>query len=279
MRPHAMKSLEQISEQLNITPAIVRSWQINLNLQLPPHANDVPIFNEDWEIYFEKVAHLRKQGVNFKKIRTQLAAEQPSVQELVFPEEPTPDQAPKASPSEPFIPPAVDSELLPSHVELPAELASSVHLVPLSDNKPMVQNPESTDLVLQRDLNKMTQTYVQLVENYQALASRYSESTFHIGQLEEKNRALEDKAQLLEDTKNEQIEQLESHISALKEMLEAQEQRLDHADQNQAHKTDVAKVESQLKLLAATVFRQQDANTNEPHGFWGKLKASLFKPL
>lgn len=299
-----MKSIAALAEDLGVTPAIIRSWQINLNLKMPKYGNDEPAFNEAWQKFFEQVAHLRKEGQSFSKIRTALATITPAEKTLPEPGSQNQKAAPSSAPLSPaqiFQP----QEIKQTHKHEPApqvirsELSSDdllgIYGPPSEPNQSMVLPALVTDpkqnagalqhlqsnmheAILQKDLQKMTTTYVQLVENYQALASRYSESTYVIGQLEEKNRALEDKLKQDQTAQQEKAQQMEAHVGSLKNMLESQNNRLDHHSSSLVTKDEIDNVEKQIKLLAVTVFKQQQMQqmaAQSNGNFWGKLK-SLF---
>jgi predicted RNase H-like nuclease (RuvC/YqgF family) len=134
--------------------------------------------------------------------------------------------------------------------------------------------PESRELLLRQELKKMSNSYVRMVENYQALASRYSESTYTIGQLEEKNRALEERLRQLEQSHQQEAGHMLAHIDTLKHQTETQEERLDHQAEELVTHAHLQEVEKQIKLLTVTLFRQQQ--TPPPTGFWGRMRARLF---
>lgn len=320
-----MKSIAAIAEQLGITPAILRSWQINLNMKIPKYGNDEPVFNERWQEFFQQVAQLRKEGQSFSKIRSALAAVIPPENSLP---EPGSTSAPPATPplrkEHAFQPqgvvPAVSTQVIRSDLssdELlgiygpPAEPTQST--LPLSSVavsrsektlKPQ-EMPENLVLptlvgdsrtgmgtlqqlqthmheaILQKDLQKMTHTYVQLVENYQALASRYSESTYLIGQMEEKNRSLEERLRQEEQAHSEKVKQLEAHLGSLKNMLEIQNHRLEQQGAALVTKGEIEQVEKQIKLLAVTMFKQQQqqAEMQQRKGFMARLRSLLFRQV
>jgi hypothetical protein len=300
-----MKSIAALAEDLGVTPAIIRSWQINLNLKMPKYGNDEPVLNEAWQQFFEQVASLRKEGQSFSKIRTALAAITPSEKHLPEPGSQQNKQAPSSaaplSPAQIFQPQEIkqNSKHEPAPQVIRSEMSSddllgiygppsepnqSVKLPALvadpKQNLGALQHLQSNmhEAILQKDLQKMTHTYVQLVENYQALASRYSESTYVIGQLEEKNRALEDKLKQDQALQQEKVQQMEAHVGSLKNMLESQNNRLDQHSSSLVTKDEIDNVEKQIKLLAVTVFKQQQMQqmASQSNGnFWGKLK-SLF---
>ncbi|MBT9546838.1 MAG: MerR family transcriptional regulator [Candidatus Sericytochromatia bacterium] len=304
-----MKSIAALAEDLGVTPAIIRSWQINLNLKMPKYGNDEPVLNEAWQQFFEQVAHLRKEGQSFSKIRTALATITPSEKTLPEPGSQQNNQAPSSSaplsPAQIFQP----QEIKQNHKHEPApqvirsEMSSDdllgIYGPPSEANQSMtlpalVADPKQNlgalqhlqsnmhEAILQKDLQKMTHTYVQLVENYQALASRYSESTYVIGQLEEKNRALEDKLKQDQALQAEKAQQMEAHVGSLKNMLESQNNRLDQHSSSLVTKDEIDNVEKQIKLLAVTVFKQQQMQqmASQSNGnFWGKLKSLFSRSL
>ena len=85
MNSAGLKSISALAEVLGVTPAIIRSWQINLNLKTPKYGNDEAVFNGAWQGFFEKVAALRKEGHSFSKIRTVLATITPPENSLPEP--------------------------------------------------------------------------------------------------------------------------------------------------------------------------------------------------
>jgi len=320
-----MQSIASLAEDLGVTPAIIRSWQINLNLKIPKYGNDELVFNQDWQVVFHKVAQLRKEGQSFSKIRLALAALLPSEASLPEPGSQATPAHPKTAHEKTFhpedlksaniTPPVIRSDLSsqerlgiygpateimtqnpasssPTETFQPKEAvaqtsnnAATQIVLPalVSDSKQgmgalqTIQN-NMHEAILQKDLQKMTHTYVQLVENYQALASRYSESTYLIGQMEEKQLALEEK--LIQERSNhqEKVKDLEAHLNSLKDLLNTQTTRLDQQSASLVTKNEIDQVEKQIKLLAVTVFKQQQqqAENKTPEGFWAKLKSRLF---
>lgn len=284
-----MITISALAEQLGVTPAIIRSWQINLNLPLPAVNGSEQSFDEQWQQVFSRVAQLRKQGQSFSQIRQTLAGTLP----------PLPDTA-----ARPFVPPAATTTRVvkPSVSEqdlgmygpqAPVPTASqAAHPLagapapppasPAPEKSPVTTGsqalqkltPESRELLLRQELKKVSNSYVRMVENYQALASRYSESTYTIGQLEEKNRALEERLRQIEQSHQQEAGQMLAHIDTLKHQTEAQEERLDHQSEELVTHAHLQEVEKQIKLLTVTLFRQQQAQT--PTGFWGRMRARLF---
>lgn len=302
-----MKSISSLAEQLGVTPAIIRSWQINLNLDHPRYSPEEPVYNADWQSFFEEVAKLRKQGHSFSKIRSVLAASMPPANVLPEPgaNPPAPGNGngngakPEAPPAEPE---ARQSEA-PQHLNFsfnsreprsyapptPAdEPGNALVRVNPDANLPSVQNLQRNmhEALLHQDLTKMAQTYVQLMENYQSLASRYSESTYVLGQLEEKNKSLEtlmnEKEEHFRDKEQSQqqrIQELESHLSNLRSSLNRREADLSRQQDSMVTKDEISQVEKQLKMLAVTVFQQQEElgrKQEQSGGIWGKIKSRLF---
>ncbi|MGE3728597.1 MAG: hypothetical protein AB7I41_23810 [Candidatus Sericytochromatia bacterium] len=313
-----MKSIAALAEDLGVTPAIIRSWQINLNLKMPKYGNDEPAFNEAWQAFFEQVAALRKEGQSFSKIRTALATITPAEKTLPEPgshhNNSVSSSAAPLSPAQIFQPQEIKQESIQENKQgskqtsapqvIRSEMSSDdllgIYGPPTSESSQnvvlpaLVADPKHNlgalqhlqsnmhEAILQKDLQKMTHTYVQLVENYQALASRYSESTYVIGQLEEKNRALEDKLKQDQALQQEKAQQMEAHVGSLKNMLESQNNRLDQHSSSLVTKDEIDHVEKQIKLLAVTVFKQQQmqqmASQNNGN-FWGKLKSLFSRSL
>lgn len=308
-----MKSIANLAEQLGVTPAIIRSWQINLNLEHPRYSPEEPVYNEDWQAFFEEVARLRKQGQSFSKIRSALAASMPGAGVLPEPGSHPPSNGNGAKPVPPAPVPSAPVEPVaeaenrqnlsfsfnsrdprsyapPSPGEEPGH--SLVRVNP-DANLPSLQHLQRNmhEALLHQDLTQMAQTYVQLMENYQSLASRYSESTYVLGQLEEKTRSLEtlmhekeehfrDKEQVLHEkelAQQQRIQELEAHLSNLRASLDRREDDLSRQQDTLVTKDEISQVEKQLKLLAVTVFQQQeDLARNQQTGFWGKVKQRLF---
>jgi DNA-binding transcriptional MerR regulator len=283
-----MITISALAEQLGVTPAIIRSWQINLNLPLPAVNGSEQSFDEQWQQVFSRVAQLRKQGQSFSQIRQTLAGTLP----------PLPDTA-----ARPFVPPAAttthvvkpsvsEQELGMYGPQVPVPTASqTAHPLapapatppsPVPDKSPVATGsqalqkltPESRELLLRQELKKVSNSYVRMVENYQALASRYSESTYTIGQLEEKNRALEERLRQIEQAHQQQAGQMLAHIDTLKHQTEVQEERLDHHSEELVTHAHLQEVEKQIKLLTVTLFRQQQTPT--PTSFWERMRARLF---
>lgn len=292
-----MKSIANLAEQLGVTPAIIRSWQINLNLDHPRYSPDEPVYNADWQSFFEEVARLRKQGQSFSKIRSALAAQMPASSAL-----------PPAGNGHSEKPPGNGNGAKPAEAPPPAEPAAQLNfsfnsreprsyapeentqaLVRVNSEAqlPSVQHLQNNmhEALIHQDLTKMAQTYVQLMENYQSLATRYSESAYVLGQLEEKNKALEtlmhEKESHFQDKEQAQmqrIQELEAHLGNLRHSLERRETDLSRSQDSLATKDEISQVEKQLKMLAVTVFQQQEelARSQPPGGFWSKLRQRLF---
>ncbi len=296
-----MKSIASLSEDLGVTPAIIRSWQINLNIEHPRYQPEEPVYDVHWQRFFEDVARLRKQGHSFGKIRTILASTMPDQHSL-----PVPGKAPAkgngngngASKSK-----AADEAVL-NDAEVPGQLnfsfnsrdprsynpaeESSQALVKLGSdsNLPALQGLQRNmhEALIHQDLTKMAQTYVQLMENYQTLASKYTESAYAMGQMEEKTKSLEtllhEKENHFQDKEQAQIkriQELESHLDHLRQSLNQREADLNQSQEQLVTKDEISQVEKQLKLLAVTVFQQQELAKNQQSGFWSKLKQKLFK--
>ncbi len=248
-----MKSTQDIAEDLGITVAILRSWQINLNLDHPRYEPEDMVYNSDWQDYFAQVARLRRKGLSFRNIRTELQAKQPV----------PPAEAPQASPAKPAVSPSYTSpHSQASHNSVSNSTvpvtASSQALVNQNTQPgtPSVQALQNNmhEALLQQDLTKMAQTYVHLMENYQNLAGRFSENTYLLGQLEEKASALETRLKENEQHYREQeaqhashTQRLESHIETLKQALENSDERFDGA-QDHLRKKD-ADLESHQKNM------------------------------
>jgi DNA-binding transcriptional MerR regulator len=295
-----MKSIATLAENLGVTPAIIRSWQINLNLEHPRYSPEEPVYDDSWQNFFEEVARLRKQGHSFSKIRAVLSASMPSEASL-----PAPGAAPKngngngngngkKAPEVPEPPAETSQQNLSFSFNsreprsyAPEESSQSLVAVNPQSNLPSMQNLQRNmhEALLHQDLTKMAQTYVQLMENYQTLASRYSESTYVLGQMEEKNRSMET---LLhekethfhekEQAQMQRIQELESHLANLRQSLNRREADLSHSQEQLVTKDEISQVEKQLKLLAVTVFQQQEELAKSQNaGFWSKLKQRLFK--
>jgi len=295
-----MKSIEKLADQLGVTPAIIRSWQINLNLEHPRYAPEEPVYGVEWETFFQDVARLRKQGQSFSKIRALLTPTMPSEQLLPQPgaavkppangnggpagrqaEQPQ-AETPEAEAGVSFSFSSRERRPLP-----PSEDPGQALVQLRSENKLVSVQHLQKDMheaLLTQDLSRMAQTYVQLMENYQTLASRYSESAYVLGQLEEKNRSLEhqleDKAQHFaaqEQAKQERIEELEAHLQTLKQSLQHREADLTQHKTDLVTKEQISQVEKQIKMLAVTVFQQQEKQAqSQPQGFWQKLKQRWF---
>jgi len=321
-----MKSISHLANDLGVTPAIIRSWQINLNLDHPRYNPEDPVYNSDWSNFFQEVARLRKQGKSFSKIRSALSKNVPSADHLPDPNqksnvtEPPQEKAiGKNKTSQQFQPPEVNKEnsqhTLKNDVEaddlgvygppkkeaVTDELSFSF----TSKDRPLRPNLEDTgnslmrmqanetglapvqhlqrdmyEAMLEKDMGKMAHTYVQMMENYQTLASRFSESAYVLGQLEEKNKALENQLkdkeshfQEKEEGQIQRIKELESHLEALKSSLDNRESDLTHQKEKLVQKDQIDDVEKQIKMLAVTVFKQQEAlKESQNQGFWKRVK-------
>jgi DNA-binding transcriptional MerR regulator len=282
-----MKSTQDIAEALGITVAILRSWQINLNLEHPRYAPEDKVYDKPWIDYFTQVARLRRQGMSFRNIREELQGQQPS-------------QVPQLPMSPSFSPPENLSQP-PSHtLSAPSNLpvtASSQALVNQNTQPgtPSIQSLQNHmhEALLQQDLTKMAQTYVHLMENYQNLAGRFSENTYLLGQLEEKSSALETRLEEKEKHYREQelqhkaqSERLEAHIQSLQKALDHSDERFDTAQGHlqkkeadlSAHqeklvtKTEIASVGDQLKEIQSALQQQQQLLASEQNkSFWQRL--------
>lgn len=284
-----MKSTQEIAEALGITVAILRSWQINLNLDHPRYAPDAPVYDNAWSDYFTQVARLRRQGMSFRNIREELQSQQPA-------------QAPVASPaaSVPKAPSNGASSSLespvPSATPMPVTASSqalvSQHLQPGTPSIQALQN-HMHEALLQQDLTKMAQTYVHLMENYQNLASRFSENTYLLGQLEEKASALETRLAEKEQHHREQeaqhqlqTERLEAHIQSLQKALDHSDERFDtaqnHLQKKEADlsaqqeklvtKNEMLSVAEQLHQIQSALEEQQEMLVAEQSkSFWQRL--------
>ncbi len=332
-----MKSIASLADDLGVTPAIIRSWQINLNLQHPRYSPDSAVYNSDWQDYFQEVARLRKQGLSFSKIRNVLQEQKPdpgglpafepeavsgngngngsapeaqgevsepsqplhfsvSSPERSEPNRPTPEPSVLSSQSSGTFQSASSFSVNPQQSSSPNSASpSNQSLVQVESNLPSMQHLQHNmhEALLQQDMSKMAQTYVQLMENYQTLANRYNESAYIMGQLEEKNRSLEQlmnekerHSDLSDSQKQEQIKELENHIQTLRDNLGQRDQNLDELksslqqrdqslEQHQQQlvtKDEVSQVEKQLKLLAVSLFKQQEKTESEAEpGFWQRF--------
>ncbi len=245
-----MKSTQEIAEALGITVAILRSWQINLNLDHPRYAPDAPVYDNAWNDYFTQVARLRRQGMSFRSIREELQAQQPAQAPVVAPAVNTPKSLHgTASSLEPSSPSAT-----PMPVTASSQALVSQHVQPGTPSIQALQN-HMHEALLQQDLTKMAQTYVHLMENYQNLASRFSENTYLLGQLEEKASALETRLAEKEQHHREQeaqhqlqTERLEAHIQSLQKALDHSDERFDTA-QNHLQKKEADLTAQQEKLV------------------------------
>lgn len=327
-----MKSIANLADDLGVTPAIIRSWQINLNLQHPRYSPDKAVYNSDWQQYFQEVARLRKQGLSFSKIRSLLQTQKPDAGDLpalelevesatekdsrvfepqseaknesIKPAQPlhfsvvSPERAPLSTSEAPSPRPVNQSQTsypaAPSFASGQA-LSANQSLVQMDSHLPSMQHLQHNmhEALLQQDMSKMAQTYVQLMENYQTLANRYNESAYIMGQLEEKNRSLE---QLMhekerhfeaqEGQKQAQVNELENHLQTLqknieqrdqnlgelKSSLEQREQSLEQHQQQLVTKDEVSQLEKQLKLLALSIFKQQEKTESAAElGFWQRM--------
>ena len=325
-----MKSISNLADALGVTPAIIRSWQINLNLEHPRYNPDEPVYNPDWENFFEEVARLRKQGHSFSKIRNLIAQMRPSDATLPVPgSQPSNGNGGNGSQTQSFQAPQVEASTTlhsddedddlgvygppkeerenlsfsfssrerrkaPVLDDTPPPMPSAntngnamVHLG-AEGNLPSVQHLQNNmhEALIKQDLTRMAQTYVQLMENYQILATRYSESSYVMGQLEEKSKSLEgrleekdqhmkDKEQLYLEKEREQIQriqELEAHLETLKSSLDRREDDLSQHQEKLVTRDQITDVEQQLKMLAVTVFQQQEEmNQQRDEGFWKRL--------
>lgn len=291
-----MKSTQDIAEALGITVAILRSWQINLNLEHPRYAPEDKVYDAPWIDYFTQVARLRRQGMSFRNIREELQGQQPP-----------------HVPQLPMTPAFSSSESLPQPPHQPAHPSSGQPLPPGPNNLPVTASSQALvnqntqpgtpsiqslqnhmhEALLQQDLTKMAQTYVHLMENYQNLAGRFSENTYLLGQLEEKSSALE--TRLAEKEKHyreqelqhqSQTERLEAHIQSLQKALDHSDERFDTAQGHlqkkeadlSAHqeklvtKTEIASVGDQLKEIQSALQQQQQLLAEEQNkSFWQRL--------
>lgn len=302
MSVYLMKSISNLAEQLGVTPAIIRSWQINLNLDHPRYSPEEPVYDEQWQVFFEDVARLRKQGQSFSKIRAALAGSMPAPGSLPEPGahagNGNGNGHAKAAPEAPPEPPPAPAEERPAGFSFssreprsytpPEEPGNSLVSIGNNSNLPSLQNLQRNmhEALIHQDLTKMAQTYVQLMENYQTLATRFSESTYVIGQLEEKNRSLEtligEKEHHFHDKEEAQIQrikELEAHLANLRASLDRREDDLSRQQDTLVTKDEIGQVEKQLKLLAVTVFQQQEelAKQSQHQGFWQRLKQRWLK--
>lgn len=288
-----MKSIADLAEQLGVTPAIMRSWQINLNLEQPRYAPDALIYDAEWEAFFAAVARLRKEGKSFSKIKSSLAGQMPpppkpappngngskhpASSEDTAPDSAAPEDPAAETPGRSFSFSSRERRPLPVNEEAGqalVQLRSDTSLAPVQH----LQRDMHEALITQ-DLSRMAQTYLQLMENYQTLAARYSESTYVLGQLEEKNRALEaqlqDKQHHFADkeaTQQQRIQELENHLQSLKQSLARREDDLEQHQDSLVTKDQIALVEKQIKMLAVTVFQQQEQQAEaQKQGFWQRL--------
>ena len=295
-----MKSTQDIAESLGITVAILRSWQINLNLDHPRYAPEAPVYPEDWAEYFTQVARLRRQGMSFRNIREELKAQLPTQPPQIPPAVSSVKPADKplsvtSAPTPPLASSTPANPSSPSHA-LPVT-ASSQALVNqnVQPGTPSVQALQNHmhEALLQQDLTKMAQTYVHLMENYQNLASRFSENTYLLGQLEEKSSALETRLAEKEQHYREQelqhqaqTERLEAHIQSLQKALDHSDDRFDtaqnHLQKKEADlstqqekmvtKQEIASVEEQLKGIQSSLQQQQEMLAAEQNkSFWQRL--------
>ncbi len=290
-----MKSTQDIAEALGITVAILRSWQINLNLEHPRYAPEDKVYDTPWVDYFTQVARLRRQGMSFRNIREDLQGQQPQhTPQLPM----SPSFTPPEMPVQPLS--QSSSQSHPQAINVPSNLpvtASSQALVNQNTQPgtPSIQSLQNHmhEALLQQDLTKMAQTYVHLMENYQNLAGRFSENTYLLGQLEEKSSALE--TRLVEKEKHyreqelqhqAQTEHLEAHIQSLQKALDHSDERFDTAQGHlqkkeadlSAHqeklvtKTEIASVGDQLKEIQSALQQQQQLlGEQQNKGFWQRL--------
>lgn len=282
-----MKSTQDIAEALGITVAILRSWQINLNLEHPRYAPEDKVYDAPWIDYFTQVARLRRQGVSFRNIREELQGQQPK-QTPQWPSSPSFD-SPEALHQQ--------SSQMPNKPSNLPVTASSQALVNQNTQPgtPSIQSLQNHmhEALLQQDLTKMAQTYVHLMENYQNMAGRFSENTYLLGQLEEKSSALETRLEEKEQHYREQEqqhkaqkEQLESHIQSLQKALDHSDDRFDtaqghlqkkEADLSAHHeklvtKNEMTSVADQLKDIQSALQQQQQLLVDEKNkGFWQRL--------
>lgn len=304
-----MKSIADLAQELGVTPAIIRSWQINLDLRHPRYEPEDPAYNADWSHYFQEVARLRKQGQSFSKIRASLNSIRPSSDDLpaagstvstggngFSAYQPPVAEAPAEEDDLHF---SFSSQDRPPYQPVAAQTPGLMQM-PADSRLPSMQHLQRNmhEALLQQDLSKMAQTYVQLMENFQTLASRYSESAYIMGQLEEKNRSLEqlmhEKEQHFHDKDSQQqaqIKELENHIQTLKDNLQKQDSQvgdlqsalqrretaLEHQQEHLVTKEEVSQMEKQLKLLAVSIFKQQEQQEQEPVGFWQRFSRRLRK--
>lgn len=341
-----MKSIAHLADSLGVTPAIIRSWQINLNLDHPRYQPDDPVYNADWEHFFQEVARLRKEGHSFGKIRTVMAQARPAADSLPAPGTHRSGgngsngqgasvaqdfQAARAEPHEAlpsessdddlgiYGPPKDERDALsfsfssrerrkgpiiddsPPQPSTPASIqAAGAMQNPASGNSnalvqmnadgnlPSVQHLQNNmhEALIKQDLTRMAQTYVQLMENYQILASRYSESSYLMGQLEEKSNSLEErlkekderlqeKEQHHREKEREQvqrIQELEAHLETLKSSLHRREDELSQHQDKLVTREQITDVEQQLKMLAVSVFQQQEEQkSQDKEGFWQRI--------
>lgn len=311
-----MKSISDLAEELGVTPAIIRSWQINLNLDHPRYSPEEPVYDGDWEHFFQEVARLRKQGKSFSKIRNALSREMPSAEILPEPGAAVRKNGNGRKQAASFQPPEIQATESQSMIrsDLDEEDELGVYGPPAPDAlsfsfssrdrrpKPNLEEPGSAlmrmqqqekglapvqhlqrdmyEAMLEKDMGKMARTYGQMLESYQTLASRFSETTYVIGQLEEKNRSLEhqiqDKEKFFQEKEESQIQriqELEAHLQALKSSLNHREADLSHQKEKLVQREQMEEVEKQIKMLAVTVFKQQEAmQASENQGFWQRFK-------
>lgn len=63
----------ELAEILGVTPAIIRSWQNNLNFNIPKDDNNEWIYDQNWQNIFKQVSDLRKLGNSFSQISEQIS--------------------------------------------------------------------------------------------------------------------------------------------------------------------------------------------------------------
>lgn len=279
-----MKSTQDIAEALGITVAILRSWQINLNLEHPRYAPEDKVYDAPWVDYFTQVARLRRQGVSFRNIREELQGGQPRQVP------PLPDSQPVSQP----MTPASNTQNTPSNLPVTASSQALVNQN-TQPGTPSIQSLQNHmhEALLQQDLTKMAQTYVHLMENYQNMAGRFSENTYLLGQLEEKSSALETRLaekerhyREQEQQHKSQREQLEAHIQSLQKALDHSDDRFDtaqghlqkkEADLSAHHdklvtKNEMTSVEDQLKAIQSALQQQEQLLVTEQNkSFWQRL--------
>jgi DNA-binding transcriptional MerR regulator len=235
-----------LARQLGVSPSTLRIWEDVLQLPIPRDEQNHRRYPPELIDTLKDIARLRQSGYDYAHIARELRLSIHEPAEILDDEEAL----------EAAVPPPIDEPIVAAPAPPPVEDAAVMISEPAYSSEPAVMHTS----VLGKDSFDLLQAYTRLSEDHRALAAKYAEATFTIGQLEERVHYL-----------TQQLLDSESEVAKLElAKLEASEIKALPAPAETAKGDDgaIRDLEGQVRLLALAVLNSRSMTVWERFSLW-----------